>query len=362
MALRNQVFIWIGLLLALILSLWIFRGILLPFVVGAALAYLLNPLVNQLQRWRFNRVWATVVVLLSVLTVVVSLFFMVVPLIGQQIIGLIQRLPGYVGDLQELAVTWSPEINAWLGPERTEQLQASLNDLARQALAFIATLPAELVNIGLTGVAVVGFTVLAPVVAFYLLLDWDALMGRGRSLVPPRWRESVQGFLNETDDVLGRYLRGQLMVMGILAVFYSVGLALVGLNLALPIGVFTGLATFVPFLGFGVGLVLALLAALLEFQSFTGVALVFGVYMLGQLVESYWLTPRLVGEAIGLHPISVIFALLAFGHLFGFVGVLIALPASAVLLVALRRLKRQYMASDLYLKAPVGHNEPPRLP
>jgi len=151
-------------------------------------------------------------------------------------------------------------------------------------------------------------------------------------------------------------------VMGILAVFYSVGLALVGLNLALPIGVFTGLATFVPFLGFGVGLVLAVLAALLEFQSFTGVALVFGVYMLGQLVESYYFTPRLVGEAIGLHPISVIFALLAFGHLFGFVGVLIALPASAVLLVALRRLKRQYLSSDLYLKAPVGHNEPPRLP
>src|SRR5690606_22460446 len=171
MNLRNQVLIWIGFFVFIILALWIFRGILLPFVVGAALAYLLNPLVNQLQKWRFSRAWATLVVLLSVLTIVVSLFFMFVPLIGQQIIGLIQRLPGSVGDLQELAAAWAPEINEWLGPERAIQVQSTINDLARQVLGFIATLPAELVNIGLTGAAVLGFTVLAPVVAFYLLLD-----------------------------------------------------------------------------------------------------------------------------------------------------------------------------------------------
>jgi predicted PurR-regulated permease PerM len=144
----------------------------------------------------------------------------------------------------------------------------------------------------------------------------------------------------------------------VLAVFYTVALALVGLNLALPIGVFTGLAVFVPYLGFGLGMVLAVLAALLEFQSVAGVLAVVGVYLLGQVVESLYLTPRLVGEAIGLHPIAVIFALLAFGHLFGFVGVLLALPASAVLLVAVRRLKRQYLASDLYHKAPVTRSEP----
>ena len=167
--------------------------------------------------------------------------------------------------------------------------------------------------------------------------------------VKQRWRETVQGFLDETDGVLGQYLRGQLLVMGVLAVYYAVALALVGLNLALPIGVFTGLAVFVPYLGFGLGMVLAVLAAVLEFQSVAGVALVVGVYLVGQVVESLFLTPRLVGEAIGLHPIAVIFALLAFGHLFGFVGVLIALPASAVLLVAIRRARRQYLASALYL-------------
>jgi predicted PurR-regulated permease PerM len=166
MTLRNQVLVWIGLLVALILILWIFRGILLPFVVGIALAYLLNPLVNQLQKWHFSRTWATVVVLICVLTIVISVFFMFVPLVGQQIVGLIQRLPRYVADLQKLVTEWSPEVNDWLGPERAAQLQTTLNDLARQALGLIATLPGELVNIGLTGASVLGFTLLAPVIAF----------------------------------------------------------------------------------------------------------------------------------------------------------------------------------------------------
>ena len=200
--------------------------------------------------------------------------------------------------------------------------------------------------------AVFGNLVLTPIVAYYLLLDWANLVERAKGLIPPRWRTVVQGFLDETDEVLGQYLRGQLLVMGVLAVFYTVGLALVGLKLALPIGVFTGLAVFIPYLGFGLGLVLALLAAVLQFQAVLGVALVGGVYAIGQVVESMYVTPRLLGERIGLHPIAVIFALMAFGHLLGFVGVLIALPASAVLLVALRRVQTLYVDSDLYLDNP----------
>ena len=197
--------------------------------------------------------------------------------------------------------------------------------------------------------AVFGNLVLTPIVAYYLLLDWANLVERAKGLIPPRWLPSVQSFLDETDEVLGQYLRGQLLVMGVLAVFYTVALALVGLKLALPIGVFTGLAVFIPYLGFGLGLVMGLLAAVLQFQAPLGVALVAAVYGVGQVVESMYVTPRLLGERIGLHPIAVIFALMAFGHLFGFVGVLIALPASAVLLVAIRRAKTGYLASDLYL-------------
>jgi predicted PurR-regulated permease PerM len=196
--------------------------------------------------------------------------------------------------------------------------------------------------------AILGNLVLTPIVAYYLLLDWDDLIGRVKQLVPPRLMASAQRFLDETDEVLGQYLRGQLMVMGVLSLFYTVGLALVGLKLALPIGVFTGLAVFVPYLGYGLGLILALLAAALQFQALPGMVLVGVVYGIGQVVESMWLTPKLLGERIGLHPIAVIFALMAFAHLFGFVGVLVALPASAVLLVALRRARQWYESSTLY--------------
>jgi predicted PurR-regulated permease PerM len=210
---------------------------------------------------------------------------------------------------------------------------------------------------GSVALALAGYAVLVPVALFFLLYDWTRLVNQVVELVPPAWRGSFDSFMHESDDVLGEYLRGQLLVMLSLAVFYAVGLALFGLDLALPIGVFTGLAVFVPYLGFGLGLVLALLAGLLQMTPMDAVIMVAVVYGLGQLIESFILTPRLVGERIGLHPLAVILALMAFGQLLGFVGVLIALPASAVLLVALRRLRRQYLQSDLYRKSGTCQSE-----
>jgi predicted PurR-regulated permease PerM len=166
--------------------------------------------------------------------------------------------------------------------------------------------------------------------------------------VPVPWRATYDSFMSECDAVLGQYLRGQILVMLVLSVFYALALMMFGLDLALPIGVFTGLAVCVPYLGFGLGLILALLAGLLQFASFKAVIMVAVVYGAGQLIESFWLTPKLVGERIGLHPLAVIFALLAMGQLFGFVGVLVALPVSAVLLVAIRRARNQYFSSNLY--------------
>ena len=196
--------------------------------------------------------------------------------------------------------------------------------------------------------ALVGNAVLIPVALFYLLMDWERFVHRLVAMVPLRLRSGYDSFTNEADSVLGQYLRGQLLVMLTMAVFYSAGMALFGLDLALPIGIFTGLAMFVPYLGFGIGLILAVLAGLLQFASIKALVMVAVVYGVGQVLESLVLTPRLVGERIGLHPLAVIFALLAFGQLLGFVGVLIALPASAVLLVAMRRLQSSYMASKLY--------------
>jgi len=350
MTLRNQVFIWIGLLLALILTLWIFRGILLPFVVGIALAYLLNPLVNQLQKWHFSRTWATVLVLVCVLTIVVSLFFMFVPLIGQQVVGLIQRLPRYVADLQALIAEWSPEINAWLGPERAAQLQASLNDLARQALGFIATLPGELVNIGLTGAAVLGFTVLAPVIAFYMLVDWEGMVRGIDALLPKEHKAEIKGILRDIDKSMAGVIRGQGSVLLLDAAFYATALSLVGLNFGLAVGLIGGLLSFIPFVGAFVGFGLAVGIAIVQFwPNWWMVALVCGIFLFWQFVEGNILYPKLVGSSININPVWMMFALLALGAVFGFVGLLLAVPMAAIASVLVRYGVRKYKESPLYL-------------
>lgn len=349
MTLRNQVLVWIGFLVMLILVLWIFRGILLPFVVGAALAYLLNPLVNQLQKWRFSRVWATVVVLLCMIAIVVSVFFMFVPLIGQQIVGLIQRLPAYVGDLQELATRYSPEINAWLGPERAAQVQASINDLTRQALGFIATLPAELVNIGLTGAAVVGFTVLAPVVAFYLLLDWEGMVSGIDALLPKAHRDEIQGILSEIDRSMAGVIRGQGGVLLIDAAFYATALSLVGLNYGLAVGLIAGLMSFIPFAGFALGLGLSVGIAVVQYApNWWMVAAIASIFLFWQFIEGNVLYPKLVGSSININPVWMMFALLALGAVFGFVGLLLAVPMAAIASVLVRYGVRKYKQSSLY--------------
>jgi predicted PurR-regulated permease PerM len=350
MTLRNQVAIWIGLLVALIVILWVFRGVLLPFVVGAALAYLLNPLVNQLQKWRFSRVWATVVVLLCMLMIVVGLFFMLVPLIGQQVVGLIQRMPNYVADLQTLSTRYSPEINAWLGPERAAQLETSINDLTRQALGFIATLPAELVNIGLTGAAVVGFTVLAPVIAFYLLLDWEGMVRGVDSLLPKVHKGEIKTILRDIDKSMAGVIRGQGGVLLLDAAFYATALSLVGLNYGLAVGLIAGFMSFVPFVGFAVGLGLSVGIAFVQFApNWWMVGLVAGIFLFWQFIEGNVLYPKLVGSSININPVWMMFALLALGAVFGFVGLLLAVPMAAIASVLVRYGVRKYKESALYL-------------
>lgn len=351
---------WAVLALVLWLLFTVLAPVLMPFVLAGVLAYALHPAVERLHARRVPR-WLgagvalalLVVVLLAVLLLIVPVITKQVPLLREQVPLLLEKLNlwlvpvlGRFGVELQIDVA---QVRSWL-----QQLVSGHEE------QIIGSLLASLRIGGSAVMALLGNAVLAPIVAYYLLLDWGNLIERIKGLIPPRWRTSVQGFLNETDAVLGQYLRGQLVVMLVLAVFYTVGLALVGLKLALPIGVFTGLAVFIPYLGFGLGLVLALLAAVLQFQSLLGVALVGAVYAVGQVVESLYVTPRLLGERIGLHPIAVIFALMAFGHLFGFVGVLIALPASAVLLVAIRRARAQYLASDIYLHAAPPARRPPR--
>ncbi|WP_298832871.1 AI-2E family transporter [uncultured Piscinibacter sp.] len=339
---------WAAMALSATLLLWLLAPVLTPFIVGAVLAYALHPAVERLAARRVPRLLAVLAVEVLFIVAVLAVLLLIVPIISKELPLLREQIPLLADKLNRNLSPWLAQFGIHVSLDIAgikafvlKYLDANLEDGLAAALSS-ARIGGSIV------LAVIGNMVLVPVVLFYLLIDWPQLVERTQGMVPPRMRERVVGFLDECDAVLGQYLRGQMLVMLILAAFYSIGLALFRFDLALPVGVFTGLAIFIPYLGFGLGLVLALLAGVLQFASWYGVIAVAVVYGIGQLVESLWLTPQLVGERIGMNPLMVIFALLAFGHLFGFVGVLIALPVSALLVVAVRRLRTAYLASPLY--------------
>ncbi|WP_394790217.1 AI-2E family transporter [Rhodoferax sp.] len=348
---QRRTLAWFSIAVVAVLALWLLGPVLTPFAVAAVLAYALTPVVDRLDRMcrgKVPRVLAVAVVELVFIIVLLAIALLIVPIIFKEAPLMRQQVPLLLDGL----ANWLQPLLAQLG------LKVSLDVVSIKAFAFkylnanvedaLAQLVSSVKLGGSLALAVLGNAVLIPVALFYLLMDWDRFVAHLVALVPTRLRAGFDSFVDEADGVLGQYLRGQLLVMLILAVFYAVSLSLFGLDLALPIGIFTGLAIFVPYLGFGLGLVLATLAGLLQFASIKALVMVAVVFGVGQFIESLFLTPRLVGERIGLHPLAVIFALLAFGQVFGFVGVLIALPASAVLLVGIRRVRTSYLASPLY--------------
>lgn len=339
---------WLTLGLVFVLFLWLLAPVLTPFIVGAVLAYALEPAVRSLVKRKVPRVVAVVFVEILTLLAVLSLLLLVVPIISKQIPLLREQIPRLFDWIQTEAL---PKLAHWgiNVPLDTGHLKDVLLRLFGSNLqdGLQTVLNSALAGGGLL-LSVLGTAVLVPLVLFYLLMDWPQMVVRIHGLIPKRLLHQTHSFVAEIDAMLGQYLRGQLLVMLILAVYYSVGLALFGFQLALPVGVFTGLAMCIPYLGFGLGLLLALFAGLMQFMSWYGLVAVGVVYGLGQVIESFFLTPQLVGERIGMHPLLVIFSLLAFGHLFGFVGVLVALPVGAVLVVAAGRLQTAYLASRLY--------------
>ena len=348
---QRRALAWLSIAAVAVLSLWLLGPVLTPFAVAAVLAYVLTPLVDRLDnlcKGRVPRMLAVAVVELIFIVAVLAVALLIVPILVKEAPLMREQLPLLLDGLAK-----------WLKPLLTQLgLKVALDPVSIKAFVFkylnanvedaLASLVSSVKLGGSFAMALLGNLVLIPVALFYLLMDWDRFIAHLVALVPTRLRPGFDSFVEEADEVLGQYLRGQLLVMLIMAVFYAVGLSLFGLDLGLPIGLFTGLAMFVPYLGFGVGLVLSALAGLLQFASIKALVMVAVVYGVGQFVESLFLTPRLVGERIGLHPLAVIFALLAFGQVFGFVGVLVALPASAVLLVAIRRVRTGYLASPLY--------------
>jgi predicted PurR-regulated permease PerM len=344
---QRRVLGWSGLGLALLAVLWLLAPVLSPFVAAAVLAYVLAPGVDGLAR-RMPRVLAVLIVELLALLALASLLLLLVPIITKELPLLREQVPVLAGKVNTALAPWLQKLGVPVALDVPTIKAFVLEHFGDKAGSWVTTVLSSVQIGGSVLLALIGNLVLIPVVLFYLLLDWPNLLQRLWGLVPLRARDAVGGFLAECDDLLGHYLRGQLMVMAALAVYYSAALGIAGFDLALPLGVFTGVAVFIPYVGFGLGLVLTLLAGILEFASWYPVIVVAVVFGFGQLFESFVLTPRLVGERIGLSPLMVIFALLAFGHLLGFIGILVALPLSAVLLVALSRVQKSYLDSSLY--------------
>lgn len=342
---------WCLIAALVLLALWFLGPVLTPFVVAAVLAYALTPVVDKLDdmgRGRLPRVLAVLIVETLFLLILLSILLLVVPIFAKELPLLREQLPLLADRLNNSLGPWLAQFGIKVSLDVASIKTFVVKYLNANVEEAFGSVMSSLKLGGSVALTIVGNVVLIPVALFFLLNDWDRFVAQAIELVPPKMRASFDSFTEEADIVLGQYLRGQLLVMGVLAIYFSVALTLFGFDLAVPVGVFTGLAFFIPYLGFGLGLILAFLAGILQFGSWYGVLVVAGIYGAGQLVESFYLTPRLVGERIGLHPLAVIFALLAFGQLFGFLGVLIALPTSAVLLVGVRRVRASYIASNLY--------------
>jgi predicted PurR-regulated permease PerM len=341
---------WLAAIAAFGLLVYLLKGILAPFLIAAILAYICSPLVDRLMTLKLGRTPATLVILLMLAGVFVLLLLIVVPLMQKEILMLAQRLPAYLEAARGRLEPWLLQHFGVALEVDMAQLQAMLTEHWKTAGNYVGR---ALQLVGSHGMALFGWLMsllLVPVVLFYLLRDWHDLVQRIGHLIPRRWYDRTALIAHEIDLVLAEFLRGQLSVMLLMSAFYAIGLWLAGLELALPIGLIAGLLGFVPYLGITTGILLAVLAAALQFSTLAALVPVAVVFGIGQMLEGMVLTPWLVGDRIGLHPVAVIFALLAGGQLFGFAGVLLALPAGAAIAVGLRHAKQTYLASDSYLK------------
>lgn len=346
---RTTILFWLAAALVFGLLLWMFSGVLLPFVAGMALAYLLDPVADRLERWGLSRTLATVLILVLFVLVAVTLIIVLVPILGNQLAGFVAKLPDYVNRLQAF-------VNSHAGSRIVQALRVSPDDvkgsfgeIMNQGAAWIGSIMTGLWNGGQALMSVASLLVVTPVVAFYMLLDWDRMVATVDSWLPRDHQATIRRLASEMDEGVSNFVRGQVSVSALLGAFYAIGLTLTGLNFGLLIGLFAGLISFIPYVGSIIGGLLAIGVAVVQFwPEWTSVVLVATVFAVGQFIEGNILQPKLIGESVGLHPVWLMFALFAFGALFGFVGMLVAVPAATAISVVTRFMLAQYLASPLY--------------
>lgn len=349
MSLSRQIVFWGAALAALLLFLYVFSDILLPFVAGMALAYALDPIADWLERRGLNRLGATLAILALVLLVVALVLVLLVPVLIREFADFVENVPSFVEKLQSLvsSALHSP-LSDYLGIDLND-IGGSLAGVTSEAAGWLATVVSSLWTGGRAVLNIVSLLVITPIVAVYLLYDWDRLVAQIDTLLPRNHVDEVRQIARDIDRAIAGFVRGQGLVSLIMAAFYSTALVLVGLNFGFLIGLSAGLLGFIPFVGAFIGFVVSLAVALAQFwPDWLWIALTLSIFVVGQLLENNFLQPRLIGQNVGLHPVWVIFALLAFGYLFGFVGVLLAIPAAAAVGVLVRYGLKRYRESPIY--------------
>jgi len=346
---RRQFRFWLIAAAIFGLFLYVFSEILLPFVAGMALAYFLDPVADRLEKLGLSRIVATLIILLSFIVVLAVAMVLLIPILASQLADFIEKLPGYIEQLQGLITSFNPQ---WLEQRfgiDAGSLRDGLNSLLTTGMGFVTTVFQSLWSSGLALISIASLFVVTPVVAFYMLLDWDRMVASIDRCVPRDHVQTVRDIATDINAATAGFVRGQGTLCLVLGVIYAVGLTLTGLNFGILIGLFAGLISFIPYVGSIVGLVLAVGVAFVQFwPDWIMVAVVAGVFFIGQFIEGNILQPRLVGKSVGLHPVWLMFALFAFGALFGFVGLLVAVPAASVVAVLVRFAISRYLESPLY--------------
>ena len=351
-AIQRQMKFWLAALVVFILILWLLSEILLPFIAGLAIAYLLTPLTDRLERMGLHRLAAALLIITVVVLAFVVVILLIAPILAGQLTSFIANIPGYVTKLQTLlsdqSMPWVQKLlGAGFSPDK------SISELATQGVGWLTTFLKSLWSGGRALVSLFSLIVVTPVVAFYLIYDWHHMIATVDGWVPVNQRKTVRQLAREIDAAIAGFVRGQSAVCLILGSFYAVALTLSGLNFGLLIGLISGLITFIPYVGSMTGLILAIGVAVAQFwPEYSSILLVLGIFLVGQFLEGNVLAPKLVGESVGLHPVWLFFALLAFGYLFGFVGLLVAVPLAATIGVLARFALRRYLESSLYTGEP----------
>jgi predicted PurR-regulated permease PerM len=348
-SLKRHILFWAAVLFGFVLFLWFFRSILLPFVAGMALAYFLDPVADWLERRGLSRAMATLVILVCFVTIFALSLMLVIPIIVSQFTQFAAAIPSYITQLQQIIS--SPETSflpPWVSSQ-IETLKQNFSDVLSQGAGFIGTLFTQIWNSGKAIVDIVSLLIVTPVVAFYILLDWDRMVAKVDSWIPRDQVVVVRELAREMDRSVAGFIRGQGSLCLILGIYYAVGLSLVGLNFGLLIGFVAGMISFIPYIGSLIGLIMAIGVALVQFwPDYPWIVATAFVFFSGQFIEGNILQPKLVGQSVGLHPVWLMFALFAFGAMFGFVGLLIAVPAAAVVGVLVRFALSRYLDSDIF--------------